>query len=91
MQLHVYGPGCGNCRRLEAQARQAVSMLGQEATVTKVTDFAQITEAGVMRTPALAVDGALVVQGRVPEASELASMIATVLARANAPQPGQTG
>jgi small redox-active disulfide protein 2 len=83
MEIVVYGPGCSNCRRLEAQARLAVAALGQEAAVTKVTDLSAMADAGVMRTPALGVDGAIVVQGRVPEVPELASIIASALARAD--------
>ena len=84
MEVVVYGPGCSNCRRLEAQAREALTALGQEALVTKVTDVSAMADAGVMRTPALSVNGTIVLQGRVPEVSELSSIIASALARAGA-------
>lgn len=81
MEIVVYGPGCANCRRLEAQVRQAVATLGHEAAVTKVTDLPAMADAGVMRTPALGVNGAIVLQGRVPEVPELVSILASALAR----------
>jgi small redox-active disulfide protein 2 len=81
MELVVYGPGCGNCRRLEAQAREALTALGREAPVRKVTDLSAMVDAGVMRTPALGVNGRIVLQGRVPEIPELSSIIATALAQ----------
>jgi small redox-active disulfide protein 2 len=77
----VYGPGCANCRRLEAQVREALTALGQEASVRKVTDLSAMVDAGVMRTPALGVNGRIVLQGRVPEIPELSSIIATALAQ----------
>ncbi len=79
MKIDVYGPGCANCRRLETHTRQALSALGQEAEVTKVEDITAIAEAGVMRTPALAIDGRLVLQGRVPGVAELTTIITTAV------------
>ncbi|MGA2514109.1 MAG: thioredoxin family protein [Candidatus Limnocylindrales bacterium] len=37
----MLGPGCANCKRLEANAREAVVMDGIEAEVVKVTDCGQ--------------------------------------------------
>jgi small redox-active disulfide protein 2 len=79
MEVVVYGPGCSNCRRLEAQTRAALTAIGQEAPVTKVTDLVAMAEAGVMRTPALAVNGAILLQGRIPEVAELSRIIAAAL------------
>ena len=75
MRIEVYGPGCANCRRLEQQTREALAKLGQEAEITKVADVAAISEAGVLRTPALGIDGAVVLQGRVPGVTELEYII----------------
>lgn len=75
MKIDVYGPGCPNCKRLEQQTREAIANLGCEAEVTKVVDIVAIAEAGVMRTPALGIDGELVVQGRVPGVQELERLL----------------
>jgi small redox-active disulfide protein 2 len=71
MKIDVYGPGCANCKRLEQQTREALAAAGLEAEVRKVEDVAAIAEAGVMRTPALGIDGRIVLQGRVPGVTEL--------------------
>jgi small redox-active disulfide protein 2 len=71
MEIKVLGSGCANCKRLEAATAQVVSTLGLEATVDKVTDYAQIASFGVMQTPALVVDGTVVLSGRVPTKDEL--------------------
>ena len=78
MKIEVYGPGCANCKRLEQQTREALANLGQEAEVNKIDDLIAISDAGVMRTPALGIDGKLVLQGRVPGVQELATLIAKV-------------
>jgi small redox-active disulfide protein 2 len=80
LKIQVLGPGCANCQRLEALARQAVAGLGVEAEVEKVTDMREIMARGVMATPGLVVNEKLVCAGRVPAASEIVSMLATALA-----------
>jgi hypothetical protein len=62
--------------RLEANAKQALSTLGLEATVEKVTDFGDIASYGVMKTPGLVVDEQVLVSGRVPDAKEIATLLA---------------
>jgi small redox-active disulfide protein 2 len=75
MKIDVYGPGCANCKRLEQQVRDALTSMDLEAEVTKVEDLVAIAEAGVLRTPALGIDGKLVLQGRVPGVTELEHII----------------
>ena len=76
MKIHIYGTGCPRCRQLEAATREALATLHAPADVEKVEDINAITAAGVMRSPALGIDGKLVLQGRVPGTRELASMLA---------------
>jgi small redox-active disulfide protein 2 len=75
MKVDVYGPGCANCKRLERQTREALANTGYPAEVKKVEDAVTMVEAGVMRTPALAIDGNIVLQGRVPGVTELEYII----------------
>ena len=42
LRIQVLGPGCANCQKLEALARQAVAGLGVEAEVEKVSDMREI-------------------------------------------------
>ena len=67
MIVQVLGPGCPNCKKLLALAEQAVKETGVTAQVEKITDLNVIVGFGVMRTPALAVDGVVKIQGRVPK------------------------
>jgi len=75
VRIQVYGTGCPKCEQLEANAVQAVESSGVEAEVIKVKDIAQIAEAGVMLTPALAIDGEVKVVRKVASVDEIASWL----------------
>ena len=70
--IEVLGPGCDNCIMLEKNAREAVAMVGVEATVTKVTDREVIMAYGILSTPGLVIDGRVVSAGRIPSAGDIA-------------------
>jgi small redox-active disulfide protein 2 len=65
LRIEVYGPGCANCRKLEENTRAALEDLGVSAEIVKVEDLTSMAAAGVMRTPALAVDGRLILHGKI--------------------------
>ena len=69
--VKILGSGCANCQRLTNLTEQALSELGVEAQVEKVTDYAAIAAYGVMSTPALVVDEQVVMAGRIPGLSSL--------------------
>ena len=71
MKLTIYGSGCAKCNLLTQHAEVAAHELGIPYELEKVTEINQIIDAGIMRTPALAVDDQLVVEGKVPSATEL--------------------
>lgn len=74
--IQVLGIGCPKCEKLKKNAETAVSELGIEALVEKVTDINVITGFGVMMTPALAIDGEVKVVGRVPASDEIKKLLA---------------
>jgi small redox-active disulfide protein 2 len=71
MVIKILGSGCAKCKKLEANAQQAVKELGIEATIEKVKEIENIMEYGVMKTPALVVDEQVKVMGRVPSAEDI--------------------
>lgn len=77
MQVKVLGAGCANCHTLEDRVKEALVSLGSDAEVEMVTDYARIAGYGVMTTPALLVDEAVVLSGRVPEVDELVTVLQT--------------
>jgi len=69
--IKILGGGCANCKRLEQIARDVAKANGIEAEFEEVKEYAEIMKFGVMSTPALVVDGKVVVSGRVPTAEEV--------------------
>jgi len=75
MMIEVLGTGCAKCNRLEAMAKAAADKLGIPYEIAHVRDINLIVQRGVMATPALAIDGRVVVSGRVPSEAELVSWL----------------
>ncbi len=75
MNIKILGTGCANCRNLEANTREAARRLGIDPEIEKVEDMPSIARYGVMRTPALVVDGVVKVAGRVPAPDELGKLL----------------
>lgn len=77
--ITVYGPGCAKCKQAEKIVQQVVATHSgndvHDITVEKVSDYQAIAQAGVMATPAIAVDGVVKVTGRVPKADEVAQWL----------------
>ena len=73
--IEVLGPGCANCQRVEANAREAIAMAGVAAEVRHVTDYREIAARGVMSTPGLVIDGRVVSTGRIPNAGDIATWL----------------
>lgn len=75
MTIQVLGTGCQKCKTLEKMTREVVEANGIEATVSKVEDIIEIMRFGVMTTPALVIDGKVVLKGRLPSQQELTDLI----------------
>jgi small redox-active disulfide protein 2 len=79
MRIQVLGPGCAKCKELTKRTEIAVQHLGLETVVEKVTDLTEIMKFGIMTTPALVIDGAVKIAGRVPTEAEIQTILTTVL------------
>lgn len=75
MKIKVYGSGCDKCKKLTANVESAAKNLGMEIELEKVTDIAAITDAGILMTPALAIDGKIVSSGKVLSPEELEKLL----------------
>lgn len=75
VEIKVMGSGCARCKQLAENATEAVGELGMDASVEEVHDIAQIAAAGIMQTPALVIDGQVVLSGRVPSVGQLKDLL----------------
>ena len=65
MKSQIAGPGCPNCRTTERNGVNACAELDFAADISQVTNIADTPDPGVMRTPAVVIDGEVVLSGRV--------------------------
>ena len=75
MKIQIAGPGCPNCQTTERNVVNACAELDFAADISHVTNIADILELGVMRTPAVVIEGEVAVSGRVPAVSELKKIL----------------
>lgn len=75
MEIKILGSGCMNCKKLYENAQAALTELGISAQITKVEDFKEIAKYGVMRTPAIVVDGTVKAFGKVSTVEEIKKYI----------------
>lgn len=75
--IQVLGGGCKNCEALLANTKKAIESLGLNIEPEYITDFSQIAALGIMRTPALTVNGKVVSQGKVCKPDDIKSFFAS--------------
>lgn len=75
-KIQILGTGCPKCKQLTENAESAAKALGIEYEIEKVTDVNEMMTFGVMMTPALVVDGAVKVVGKVPNAEAIKALLA---------------
>jgi small redox-active disulfide protein 2 len=73
--VKILGTGCPKCKQTTAIVEDTVNRLGIEARVEKVEDIMEIMKYNVMSTPAIVLDGNVVLKGRVPSASEVEAIL----------------
>jgi len=71
VKIQVAGPGCLKCRETEKNVREACAQLNLDAEITHVYDIKEIARLGVLFTPAVIIDGKMVVSGKLPSVEEL--------------------
>ena len=72
--IKILGTGCAKCRQTEAVVRETLAELSVSANIEKVEDIEKIMEYDVMSTPALVVDGRVMIRGKVPTKEEIKAL-----------------
>jgi len=73
--IKILGTGCAKCKSMLGIVEQVVNETGIEAEIEKVEDITEILKFDVMNTPALVIDGTIVLSGRVPTKEELTKLL----------------
>ena len=69
MKIEVVGSGCATCKQLYALTLRAAERIGGETSVEYVAEAAgmkRLMELGLMRSPAVVVDGKVAMVGYEP-------------------------
>jgi small redox-active disulfide protein 2 len=85
MNIKILGTGCPNCQKLESNTKQALEELKMEAVVEKITEIQDIISYGIMSTPALVVDDAVLVVGMVPDVKQIKEALKNYKTSTNKP------
>jgi len=75
MTIRIYGTGCTRCHELADNTQTALDALGMDVEPEKVTSLDAIVARGIISTPALEVDGEILVSGSVPSPAEIAKLL----------------
>jgi small redox-active disulfide protein 2 len=75
MKFEVVGSGCRKCMELEKRVKEAVSIIGIKADVVHIYDVSRIVDMGIVSTPALILDGKVILNGMLPTVDYLVSLI----------------
>jgi small redox-active disulfide protein 2 len=75
MKIAILGTGCVRCAQTVEIVRRAVLQAGADVAIEKVEDLREILKYRVMGTPAVAIDGRVMISGRVPTLEEVLSLL----------------
>jgi len=74
-KLQILGTGCKKCVLLAENAEAAAKELGIDYEIEKITDIGQITDMGVMMTPALVINDTVVLSGKTSSQEEIKTIL----------------
>ncbi len=70
-RIEVLGPGCARCKETFRVVQQVVNEACLDADVVKVEAVERFVELGLVSTPGVAVDGKVVLFGRIPRPEDV--------------------
>jgi len=75
-KIEILGPGCARCKETYRVVQLVVEKDHLEADVEKVESMDRMIELGLLATPGVAVDGKVVLSGRIPKVDEIRKLLA---------------
>lgn len=74
-KIEILGPGCARCKQTYRVIQHVVEHEGLQFDVVKEESYTRMSALNVLATPAVAVDGKVVLSGRVPSADEVRTLL----------------
>ncbi len=85
MKIQVLGTGCPKCKKTAEIMKEAATKMGlgegADYFLEKIESIPEIMKFGITMTPGVAIDGKVIISGRVPNVAEATSMITNHLAQ----------
>ena len=75
MEIKILGTGCSNCKKLVANAKEAIASFKDDIKISKVEDIMDIMKYGVMRTPAIVINEKVKAFGKVSTVADIKKFI----------------
>ncbi len=74
-KIEVLGPGCARCKETYRVVRHVVEQARLDVEVVKEESVERMMALGLMSTPGIAIDGKVVLNGRIPKAEEVRTLL----------------
>ncbi|MEM4137544.1 MAG: thioredoxin family protein [Candidatus Anstonellaceae archaeon] len=75
MKIEILGMGCQKCKELKENVLYALRVLNKKAEIQEIKDIEEIVNRGITRTPALIVNGNIVLEGQIADKSKLIEIL----------------
>ncbi len=75
MKIEVLGPGCAKCKQAYELVAKYVKEKNLPHEVVKVDSIETMMAYGIMTTPALVIDGKVMLKGKVPGKGDLDKLL----------------
>lgn len=77
-KIEILGPGCTRCKETYRVVRHVVEQERLDFEVVKDESIERMMALGLMATPGVAIDGKVVLSGRIPKADEVRRLLTAV-------------
>ncbi|MEO8379891.1 MAG: thioredoxin family protein [Acidobacteriota bacterium] len=74
-RIEILGPGCSRCKQTFHVIQQVVEQEGLAIEVIKDESIERMMALGLMATPGVAIDGKVVISGRIPKPEEVRHLL----------------
>lgn len=74
-KIEVLGPGCSRCKETYRVVQHVVEEGAFDVEIVKDESVERMMALGLLSTPGVAIDGKVVLSGRIPKAQEIRDLL----------------